>query len=201
MEWFSKLLDIKKIPTRYILLAWIISFLLLFFPNEIMTRINLIEFQKDFGKYFGIVFITATGLLIMLGFNWIFEKVNEQRSKTKYKKLITESISSLDPHEKAVLREYFLQEKNTLKIPIDNPTISGLITKRILYPVSQHGEMSLVGMLFNCSITETARENFTFEILELPVGEPTEKEIEKLRESRPLWMIKLESKQRFLNYF
>lgn len=97
------------------------------------------------------------------------------------------AIKNLDQHEKAVLREYYIQGKSTLKIPMDNPTVSGLIDKQILYLVGQYGEKSSEGMLFNFAINEKAREYLTYQILELPTGESSERDFERIRVSRPQW--------------
>lgn len=196
MEWLKSLADINKIPTRIILLVWIISALLLFISDEQMTQFALQEFKKDYGKYFGIAFVTSSAFIILIFATWIINSINNERLKRKCKKVIIESVNTLDPHEKAVLREFYIQGQDTLKIPMDNPTVSGLINKRILYQVGQYGQMSLVGMLFNFSIAKVARENLTPEILELPIGEPSEQDIQRIRNGRPSWMLKIEENRR-----
>lgn len=196
MEWLRSLVDINKIPTRIILLVWIISALLLFIPDEQMTQFALQEFKNDYGKYFGIAFIASSAFIILIVATWIINSINNERLKRKFKKVIIESVNTLDPHEKAVLREFYIQGQDTLKIPMDNPTVSGLINKRILYQVGQYGQMSLVGMLFNFSITKVARENLTPAILELPIGEPSEQDIQEIRNARPRWMLKIEENRR-----
>ena len=196
MDWIKGLLDINKIPTRIIILIWIISALILFIPNDLLNQLSLKEFKISFGKYIGIIFISSLAFIIIIFITWVSNRISNQRLEIKYKKIIKDSVNSLDMHERAVLREYYIQGQNTLKIPLDNPTVSGLINKRILYQVGQYGKMSLVGMLFNFSITEIARELLTPEILELPVSEPTEKELNKLRNERPKWMLKIESDKR-----
>ncbi len=196
MDWITKLLDVKKIPTNWIFIIWVILLLLLFLPEEFIGKLELTEFKKDYGKFFGIIFLASSGLLIVFCASWIYKKINSRSLKKKYKALIIESVLNLDSHEKAVLREFYIQGKNTIKIPMDNPTVSGLINKRIIYQVGRYGEMSSVGMLFNYAISETARKQLTLEIVELPSGEPTQQEIERIRNSRPRWMIKLESNRR-----
>lgn len=194
MEWLAKYIDIKKIPTNIIVLLWVISFLLLYLPSEMLAKLSLTEFKADYGKYFGIIFLITSGLLLMFFFTWIFNKINGNRLNNKYKANIKAAMNDLDLHEKAVLREFYIQGVNTLKVPIDNPVVSGLIAKRILYQVGQYGKMSSVGMLFSHSISKIAIDLITMELLDLPEGEPTEAEIEKIKEQRPQWVLKLESK-------
>ena len=200
MDWISKLFDLKKIPTKFIFLVWFISLFLIKLPKETIEKFGITEFQKDFGKYFGIALIVSSGLLVMIFFTWIYDKLNEKRLTAKYKSQIKNSILDLDFHEKSILREFYIQGKNTLKIPIDEPTISGLLNKRILYSVGNYGEMSIVGMLFNCSISKIARENLNNNVLELPNGEPSKSDIQRIKNSRPNWVLKLESRRSLLDY-
>jgi hypothetical protein len=161
-----------------------------------MSQFALQEFKNDYGKYFGIASIASSAFVILIVATWIINSINNERLKRKYKKVIIQSVNILDPHEKAVLGEFYTQGQDTLKIPMDNPTVSGLINKRILYRVGQYCQMSLVGMLFNFSITKVARENLTPEILELPIGEPSEQEIQIIRNARPGWVLKIEENRR-----
>jgi len=199
MDWIKSLFDINKIPPRIIILVGVISALLLFIPNDLLNQLSLKEFKIYFSKYIGIIFISSLAFIIIIVITWIIDYINDQRLQIKLKKLIKDSINSLDPQEKTVLREFYIQHQNTLKMPLDNSTVSGLINKRIIYQVGQYGKTSLIGMLFNFSITETARELLTYEILELPINKPTENEITKLRNKRPKWMLEIESnKSNFL---
>lgn len=87
MDWITNLFDIKKIPTRVIILALVISFFLLFLPDEMIKNLELIQFKMDYGKYFGIIFLVSAGLLIMQLISWIYNKINEQRLKSKKSQL------------------------------------------------------------------------------------------------------------------
>lgn len=200
MEWISKLIDINKIPIKIVVLIWIISWLLLYLPPDFINGLNLTEFKSDYGKYFGIAFLTSSAFLLIMFVAWIINKISNQIRQGKYKTIIREAIDQLDMHEKSVLREFFIQGKHTLKMPIDDPTVSGLLSKRVLYQVSQLGEMGIVGMLFNCSITDIARKLLSPQILELPITEPSEAEINKIRDARPRWMIKYESNRRWFDF-
>ena len=96
MEWITKLFDLKKIPTKFIFFVWFVSIFLINLPKETIEKLGITEFQKDFGKYFGIALIASTGLLIMIFFNWIYEKANNQRLTAKYKKQIKSADTTTD---------------------------------------------------------------------------------------------------------
>lgn len=196
MDWLSKLFDIKKIPTKFIVLVWLVATTLLILPEKTLINLSLQDFKDDYGKFIGIAFITSSGFLIILIITWIINKGTSERLKGKYKKTIKESILTLDEPEKAVLREFYIQGQRTLKMPADNPTVSSLINKRILYPVGNYGQPSLYGLLFNFSITTFAEKNLSGQLLGLPNTQPTAEEIQRIRALRPQWMLKLEENQR-----
>jgi len=194
MEWISKLLDIKKVPTKIVFLFWFVSLLLLYLPSQTLQQLGLVEFKQEYGKYFGIVFLVTTSFLLIIIFTWLYKKIDDKIFINKYKKIIKDAINNLDIHEKAVLREFYIQGVNTLKVPIDNPTVSGLIDKRVLYQVGDYGQISLVGMLFSYAITETAKKHITNELLDLPRSKPTEEELNRIRDTRPEWIKQLQAR-------
>ncbi len=60
-----KLFDIKKIPAKLIFVIWLSASLILFVPEHFLTKLNLQDFLKDYGKYIGISFIISSGFLIV----------------------------------------------------------------------------------------------------------------------------------------
>lgn len=185
MEWISKILDLTKIPTKFIFWIFLITGALLIFPEQWMVTLRLDEFLKDYGKYLGIGFIGSGALLIIQFFLWVRNKFRKSKQKRNIESTVQTSIENLDNHEKSVLREFYIQGKHTLHLPIDNPTVAGLMRKGILEVVSRNGEMSLVGMLFSVSITQLAESLINPQIVGLPTGTPSEEQIQQIRNSRP----------------
>ncbi|WP_305814118.1 super-infection exclusion protein B [Photobacterium leiognathi] len=104
------------------------------------------------------------------------------------KRLLLDRLEKLDPREKSVLREYYLQGQNTIKLPMDHPVVAGLINVGVLQLIGQHGRMSTAGMLFSMKISDFVRENLTNDLLDLPSGEPSHEEIDFLKNNRPPFM-------------
>ena len=150
----EKLFDLKKIPTKLFVLLSIISGTLLFIPKELLTNLHLEKFEEDYGKYFGIIFIISTGIIVLNFSIWVVKLILSKLLNRKYNKQILKSINKLDPHEKAVLREFYIQNKNSLDLPYDDSTVRNLINKRLLIVVSQMGQMNIGGMLFPMKLNE-----------------------------------------------
>ena len=101
-------------------------------------------------------------------------------------KSIIKDITRLDFHEKALLREFYINGKNTLQLPINNDTVVGLTNKRIIYQASSTGFTYIHGAYFPYSITEVAQKDLTFKMLDLPEN-PTEEDKRRIIEERPNW--------------
>jgi hypothetical protein len=63
-------------------------------------------------------------------------------------------------------------------------------------PYCDHTGAQIDQAVFNFSITKVARENITFQILDIPLGEPSEQDIQRIRDARPRWMLKIEKNRR-----
>ena len=59
MEWFSKLIDWLKLPTKIIAFIALMSGVLLFLPQKVIQKLHLELFISSYGNYFGIVFLIA----------------------------------------------------------------------------------------------------------------------------------------------
>lgn len=181
-----------KLPTKFILGIFVVTVVLLFLPQDLLIDLHLKEFTDKYSIYIAITALGSGALLfveILIYFsNAVQKKVNNRRI---YKKAL-KRVKNLDPAEKAVLREFFLQGRNTIKLPMDNPVVAGLLYSGILQLVGSHGRMSLVGKLFSMKISDFIREHLTYKIIELPKGQPTEKDIEFLRNNRPEFMSSIE---------
>lgn len=106
-----KLFDIKKIPTKLIFVIWISTGLILFVPEDSLSKLNLVEFLDGYGKYIGILFIISSSFLIIVFVSYLNQTFNKQKSRKQIRKSILSNISRLDFHEKALLREFFINQK------------------------------------------------------------------------------------------
>ncbi|WP_159520610.1 superinfection exclusion B family protein [Sunxiuqinia indica] len=185
-KFLLKLFDINKIPTKLIFVLWLSSSLILFVPERFLTRLNLTDFLVEYGKYIGITFIVTSGFLIVVLISYISRLINSKTFSRKIKRKILNEIQNLNFHEKALLREFYINGKNTLQLPIDDDTVTGLTNKHILYQASNTGFTYIHGAYFPYSITEIASKNLTHEMINLPKN-LTEEDEQFLIENRPEW--------------
>jgi Super-infection exclusion protein B len=185
-KFLEKLFDIKKIPTKFLFVIWLSSGLILFVPKKFLTKLNLTDFLKDYGKYIGIAFLISSAFLLVTLINYISRLISRKRLTKKIRNSILEDIKYLDIHEKALLREFYINNKQTLQMPLDNETVVGLINKHIIYQASSTGFTYLHGVYFTYSMTEIALDNLTPELIDLPRN-PTEEDKHRIISQRPNW--------------
>lgn len=149
---FSDLLDFSKIPIKIFLLFAIVSGLLLFGSDEFLMQLKLTEFEKDYGKFFGIIFILCISFIALSIIYYFINKIKFQFKKRDFYKDIKEEVEYLDAYEQSVLREFAVMQRKTISMPMDNPIVSGLLKKGIIKRVSNIGD----GMFFAMTISKSA---------------------------------------------
>jgi hypothetical protein len=188
MENFKALFDLTKLPAKFFFLFAVLSGFILFADQQLLKKIHLEKMNESYGWIIGLVFISATGLIIVNFTIWSFNKINYKIKFFRVKKEFIEKLRNLDFHEKAVIREFLLNQKTSIEVPIDDPTISGLIVKKILYINQQFGNAFIMsGLNTSVSLNEIANKNLTLKDVDLSENQTEEENIE-IQSNRPSWV-------------
>lgn len=187
MEFIKSIFDLTKLPTKVSFLVAFLSGLLLFANNTIIQALKLQKFIDKYGEYIGVAFIFSTSLVLINFIIWVFEKISASYNERKFKEQLTNELKQLDHQECAVVREFYLVGQSTIKMPIDDPVVSGLLKKGIIEATSHIGRHHpAFGMYFPVSLSENAKLLMQYEYMRLPKN-PSEKDRAKLLENRPHW--------------
>ncbi|MBN1961636.1 MAG: superinfection exclusion B family protein [Deltaproteobacteria bacterium] len=163
-ELLIKVLTIKDIPLRPVLLFWFVSGFILLLPEQWLSHLHVNKLLQSYGKWFGILFIASTAMLIIK----IIFKVIRKITNIHIKSLAVAYLKNIDREEQSVLREFYITNQNTIEMPTDDPVVAGLLNNGILYRVSANGLMNITGMLFPLAISEFIQPYLTKEILDIP---------------------------------
>ncbi|WP_280545990.1 super-infection exclusion protein B [Halomonas sp. 11-S5] len=185
MEFIAKFLDAAKLPTKFIVAIFFASTIPLLLPSELVAALRLSGILDSYGSYMGVTSVLSGSVMVIEFTIWVSKKIKKAHLRRRLSRLSKSRLRSLDHAEKAVLREFYIQGQNTIKLPMDQPVVAGLLSSGILSIVSQHGKCSLAGMLVSMKIPDRLSEEITLEMLDLPTGEPSEEDIEFLKENRP----------------
>ena len=201
MEWFSKLIEWLKLPVRIIAFIAVMSCAFLFLPPKIIGTLKLQDFIDLYGKYFGVSFIIATSYLFFTFICFISGKIksfwlNRKNLINQMKELkiqdfqIQEAIKSLTNSERCLMREFFLQRKDVIKVISQNEDVVSLYNKGFICYASQYGERYIFGTVINIKMTDVAKKHLTFLSLGLPEN-PNDNDLNRCAKERPafIWQI------------
>jgi|SRR5690606_22505635 len=187
MDFFKSIFDITKLPTKIFLVLSLISGFFIFADAELIKKFKLEKFE-EYGQYIGAIFLFSASLVIINFVIWIFNTISTKIRINKLKKEFSKRLKELDFYEQAVLREFYLTGKNSLKMPIDDAVVSGLLNKKILvYNQQFSGNMIGSGFDFVLSINPLAKKYLTNEDINL-TNDESEENLAFLRNNRPKWI-------------
>ena len=185
-DWFDKIIAFIKLPLKYILVAGLFSGLILFLPVEMAKSVGLDVLLEKYRPWLGVMFIFSTCLVAIEIIQLIWNKLQSNRVEADYNSKLIDHLHNLDPHEKSVLREFFIQSRNTLQLPYDNATVSGMLNHGLLCMAGNTGERSLAGMLMPIKINPKINGLITVSMIDLPESQnPSQSEIDWVRDNRP----------------
>ena len=187
-KYLKAIFDLTKLPTKFFFLLSAVSGFMLFIDQKFLNeKLFLDNVKEKYGWALAIVFVLATGLVIVNFIIWIFKSIQQKILIKKWKKKFTERVKTLDRFEKAILREFILNGRKSVEMPIDNPSVSGLLDNNILVMNRSLGNSSIMnGMETSLSINEAVMEILESKDLDLS-DPPTENEIQYAKNNRPEW--------------
>ncbi|MCP4323260.1 MAG: hypothetical protein GY951_07145 [Psychromonas sp.] len=158
---------------------------LLVVPVSIVQLSGVAWWSHLYTPYVWILALLTGSFLITRLIGWLFGLLKAEFYKRKDSACRNMMIRRLDFEEKAVLREFIIQRKNVLALPMRELAISNLLESGVLVPAYEAQEIKGSGRIIKLSIAVGAREQLTHKVLGLPVGKLTEEEVNQLKAARP----------------
>ncbi|WP_157671915.1 superinfection exclusion B family protein [Desulfuromonas soudanensis] len=197
-DWIEKIVTFIRLPIKYMWVAVVFTCITLFAPDNWLSNLGLTKLKTEYRTWLGSVLIVSASLVFVRIVSIFWSKIVKFCSKRKLKAYLIESLTQLDPSEKSILREFYIQDKKTIQLPMDQATVSGLIQKSFLLLAGSVGERSLAGMLIPIKINPLISEHITYQTIDLP-AEPTESDFDWLRDNRPEFLYEIEHHQQLFH--
>jgi hypothetical protein len=200
MSWISGIFEVHRLPVKA--LSWIFVFtgFLSLSPNSWAAKLGMASLVNSFRGYISAVFLASASILLV---NLVIRVIGFAQAKldhAKWRSGLSKAISELDYSEKAILREFYIQARNSIQLPFNDPSVTGLRRKGIVKPIGNVGEYSYAGMLLPFAMTSETKEILGPEMIGLPPGEPTDEEIEWIRSSRPDFIKAIQRRSNLLDW-
>jgi hypothetical protein len=134
--------------------------------------------------------ILSATYFLSLGAIMLFQHVFYRKQRLVRQKLLRELLEYLDASEKAVLREFVIQRKSVIKLPVTEPAVKNLLEQGIL--TYAYGEPSEPGLqaIKPLMITLEARPLLTFKVLGLNPASMSEEQKSMILNNRPKYAYK-----------
>ena len=209
MEWFSKLIEWLKLPTKIIAFIALMAGILLLIPHSAIEKLHLEDFISSYGKYFGIVFLIAACYLLFIFICFIgnkikskiVKKINLKKSETTDKLLeekIKQNIQNLSFSERCLIREFIWQKKNVIKVIMENEDVVSLINKKILEYATTFGESYIFGTIISVKLNDIAENLLKIEDLQIKES-PKNSDFEQYMKERPGFIMQIQSIEELKN--
>jgi hypothetical protein len=154
-------------------------------PASILQLSGTAQWSSFFMPYVWILALVTSSFLITQVIVFLVTLI--KRNYINYKTSIScdNMIKHLDFEEKAVLREFVIQQKNVLSLPLNEPAVNNLLASGVLTPAYETQEIKGESRIIKLSIAVDAREKLTKKVLGIPSGKMSEHDIINLKAARP----------------
>ncbi len=188
-KYIKALFDFTKLPTKLFLLLAFVGGFILFFDQKILDdKMFLNGLKAQYGWIVGLVFIISVSFSLLNFFIWIINSILSWFAKKKRVNYIKTQVAQLDSFEQSVLREFILQGKKSIEMPIDDETVSGLISQGILVKNTQLGGSFIMnGMNVSLRINHLVEKVMLTEHVGIN-NPPTDEQILFAKQNRPPWI-------------
>jgi Super-infection exclusion protein B len=187
----SKIVEVLKLPLKYCWVILIVSCLLLFLPADPLQSPGMAKISWKYQGWIGGLFIFSASMLFVSLAETVLKRGKKKCFEAKLIQGAITEIKNIDPKERAVLREFTLQEQDSIQSPIDQAIVAGLLRKGILVQTGPCGERSLAGLLLPLTIRKEIKKILTVDDIDLPMN-PNDRDVERIRDERPDFIHKIE---------
>jgi len=159
--------------------------ILLVIPSSLFSLDNSNVLPNTYSRYLWVLALITGSYLLTRLFTLLFSCLRKYYNEQYLCACRNKMIRQLDFEEKALLREFIIQRKTVLALPLNEPAVNNLLASGVLAPAYETQEIKGSNRIIKLSIAIEAREQLTHKVIGLPVGKLTEEEAELLKAARP----------------
>ncbi len=170
------------------LMVWLLlcCSIILLFPAGLMKG-AVSQWAADHAAWLGVGMLIAISYFCSQGFLIAWEWACDEWQSRRQQDQLAQMIGFLDFNEKAVLREFVLQRKSVINLPITEPAVKNLMDAGVLTyaygkPAREKEDENQIRALM---IALPARPLLTYKVLGLSRGKMSDEQVEQIMNARP----------------
>ncbi len=184
-RWIQHFYQLNRLNWLMVWLQLCCSIILLF-PAGLMKR-AVSQWATVHAAWLGVGMLIAISYFCSQGFLIAWEWACEEWQSRRQQDQLAQMIGFLDFNEKAVLREFVLQRKSVINLPITEPAVKNLMDAGVLTyaygkPVREKEDENQIRALM---IALPARPLLTYKVLGLSRGKMSDEQVEQIMNARP----------------
>jgi hypothetical protein len=133
--------EINKLPSVFFLVIAVVGTFVFYGGDSVLIKADP---KTPVGFYSYIIWLFGCGILITNIIKYIIKKIHAYTFKIKLNKEYRKTLENLYPVEVCVIREFIYQKRHALDFPLNNPVITGLISKEVILINSSLGSKSFI---------------------------------------------------------
>lgn len=183
--------DLRQVSPLNWFMCWLLlsCTLVTLLPDSLFTGAFGL-WLADYRLLFVLGMVLSGSYFLSQGAILLFQYVFYRKQRLVRQKLLKELLDYLDASEKAVLREFVIQRKSVIKLPVTEPSVKNLLEQGILtYAYGEPNEPGL-NAIKPLMITIEARPLLTFKVLGLNPASMTEEQKNMILNNRPKYAYK-----------
>jgi hypothetical protein len=160
--------------------------IILLFPTGLMQG-AVSQWAQTHAAWLGVGMLVAISYFcsqaVLIAWEWACEEWQTRRQQDQ----LAQMIGFLDFNEKAVLREFVLQRKSVINLPVTEPAVKNLMDAGVLtfaYGKPAHGKEDET-QIRALMIALPARPLLTYKVLGLSRGKMSDEQVEQIMNARP----------------
>lgn len=157
----------------------------MFAPLSVISALKLEGVVNDNAHIIGLVLLLGVAYLLMKVANYFIDEAITHLKGKRTVEVIEKKVLLLDPTERALLREFFLQGETILTLPENEAAVKSLLESNILEYLGNQKHYAIQGPTADYKISMAARSHLNRQVLRLPQGEPNQEQIQLLMKARP----------------
>lgn len=170
------------------LMVWLLlcCSIILLFPAGLMKG-AVSQWATLHAAWLGVGMLIAISYFCSQGFLIAWEWACDEWQSRRQQDQLAQMIAFLDFNEKAVLREFVLQRKSVINLPITEPAVKNLMDAGVLTyaygkPLREKEDENQIRALM---IALPARPLLTYKVLGLSRGKMSDEQVEQIMNARP----------------
>ena len=165
MKFDVNIADFFKLPTKIMFAIALASGMILFLPDNIVSKMYMVDFRDNYGFAIGLLFLISFSILVVTLIVGCYNYFHDKYSLKKFKATAKERLQKLDDYQKAIVYGLYMEDSHTDELPLHDGAVHWLEQNLIItkttnqYAVSDLNNAVFPFMLQPWAVEELQKDN------------------------------------------